>query len=396
MKFEFDKKYLKLSVYVFLALAALILFYKVIDNFSSAFDSFRIIIDFFFTLLKPFIMAIAIAYFLYPLIRWVETRFFNSPHRLSKKNKRGRILSILVIYILIIILLGTFLYLTTPRIVKNISDLITVLPNYVEEAGDFFKELNMNKKIQDFIRGLPIDNQMLTQYDFFKNIDQYVNNIFKNAQNAVEGILGYLVNSAVSLTSGLLNLVLAIFIAFYILKDKEELFRSLRRFFEAFFPHKTVKRWREILYLADEKFGEYLIGNIIDSTIIGLMCFIGLLVLKIKFALLISIIIGVTNLIPYFGPIIGAVPGIILTLFDSPIKALWLAIFILVLQQFDGNYLKPKVLGDKVGLSPLWVIFAIVIGGGLFGVWGMFLGVPTIAVIRVILLQAIEKRNNSI
>ena len=395
MKNLFDKKYYKIGIYTFFTIAALILFYKVIDNFANAFDSFRIIIDFLLKLLKPFIIAIALAYFLYPLTRWMERKLFDSPLQYFKNKKRSRTFSILIIYIIILTLVAIFLYLTIPRIVKNISDLVAVLPSYVEEAGDFFKELDINKKVQSFIDGLPIDNRTLTEYDLFKNMDQYINDIFKNTQNAIEGILGYIVNSAVSFTSGLLNLILAIFIAFYILKDKEELFASMKRFFEAFFPRHRVKRWREILHLADEKFGEYLIGNVIDSTIIGVLCFIGMLILKIKFALIISIIVGVTNLIPYFGPIIGAIPGIILTLFDSPIKALWVAIFILILQQFDGNYLKPKVLGDKVGLSSLGVLFAIIIGGGLFGVWGMFLGVPTIAVIRVILLQAIEKRNNS-
>lgn len=387
---KINKDYLKISLYIFVTLALLILFFKIVDNFSNAFDSFRIIINFTFKLFRPFIIGIIIAYFLYRPVKWLEDEFLKDR---IKRRKLSRAISILIIYIIIFVILGSFLSFSLPRIGKNITDLVSGIPQYIEKTGDFLTKLDINQRIQNFIDNLPIDSSILKNYDIVGNIDEYINKILDNAQNAVEKIAVYLVNSVIYITSGFFSLVVALFIAFYILKDKEELFHSINKYFNAFHPTK-VGRWKEILFLTDEIFGKYLLGNIIDSSIIGILCFIGLMIMDINFAFLISLIVGVTNLIPFFGPFIGAVPGAILTIFDSPIKALWFLLFILVLQQFDGNYLKPKVLGDKVGLSPFWVLFAILIGGGIFGVWGMFLGVPTIAVIRVLILQIIEREDH--
>ena len=389
MKAKFDKNYFKISLYIFFTLAAIILFFKVVDNFSSAFDSFRIITSMLFQLFRPIIIGVIIAYFLYKPVKWIETNFFNYK---IKRKQLSRIVSILIVYVIIFIILGSFLSFSIPRIAKNITDLVINIPEYIKDTGNFLTELNINKRINNFIESLPIDSQAIKNYDF-GDIDGYINSLLGNVQSALEQVVIYIANGAISFTSGFFSFIISLFIAFYILKDKEELFSSFNKYFNTFHP-KKVHRWRELLGLTDEIFGKYLLGNIIDSTFIGILCFVGLIVLKIRFSLLISIIIGITNLIPFFGPFIGAVPAVIITLFDSPIKALWLAIFILILQQFDGNYLKPKVLGDRVGLNPFWVLFAITIGGGLFGILGMFLGVPTIAVIRILILQAIEKENH--
>lgn len=388
MKEKFEKEYLKISLYAFFTLAALILFFKVVDNFSSAFDSFRIMISMVLRLFRPIIMGVIIAYFIYKPVRRLEKGFFTGKF---KKKQLGRIASILIVYVIIFILMGSFFSFSIPRIAKNITDLVINIPGYIQATGEFLTDLDINKKITNFIETFPIESQAIKNYDF-GNVDAYINKLLGNAQNSLEQIVVYVANSAISLTSGFFSFIISLFIAFYILKDKEALFSSFNKYFNTFHP-KKIDRWREIVNLIDEIFGKYLVGNIIDSAMIGVLCFIGLFFLKIKFALLISIIIGITNLIPFFGPFIGAVPAAIITLFDSPIKAIWLVLFIIVLQQFDGNYLKPKILGDRVGLSPFWVLFAILVGGGMFGILGMFLGVPTIAVIRILILQAIEKEN---
>ena len=143
---------------------------------------------------------------------------------------------------------------------------------------------------------------------------------------------------------------------------------------------------------SNEIFGGFISGKIIDSLIIGLLCYIGLVILNMPYTILVSVIVGVTNVIPFFGPYIGAVPSIIIIALDNPIKGLYFAIFILVLQQLDGNVIGPKILGDSTGLSPFWVVFAIIIGGGLFGFAGMLLGVPTFAVIYYIAGEAVGSR----
>lgn len=385
MKFQFDRKYLKISLYAFFTIALIILFSLLISNFSDTIAFFEQIFSSILNLFRPFIFASIFAYFLFRPVRWVESRIFGS--RIKKEGVR-RGFSILTIYAILFFLIGLFFYFTIPRIIRNISDLIIGLPSYIEMLQEFLMEMQKSGKLNAL--GISID---IERFGLLENLLEYSMSFFKNAQSTVEEVLTSVINSAVSFTSGIFSIILAFFITFYILKDREELFQSMRNFFYAFFPPKAIKKGRNFLRLADQVFGEYLVGNVIDSLMIGILCFLGLLLLNIKYALLISIIIAFSNLIPYFGPIFGAIPAIILTLFDRPIKAIWVALFILVLQQFDGNYLKPKILGDKVGLSPFWILFAITIGGGLFGIWGMFLGVPTVAICKVILSKLIRKQN---
>lgn len=385
MKFQFDRKYLKISLYAFFTIALIILFSLLISNFSDTVAFFKQIFSSILNLFRPFIFASIFAYFLFRPVRWVESRIFES--RIKKEGVR-RAFSILTIYAILFFLIGLFFYFTIPRIIRNISDLITGLPSYIEMFQEFLMEMQRSGKLNAL--GISID---IERFGLLENLLEYSMSFFKNTQSTIEEVLTSVINSAVFFTSGIFSIILAFFITFYILKDREELFESMRNFFYAFFPPKTIKKGRNFLRLADQVFGEYLVGNVIDSLMIGILCFLGLLLLNIKYALLISIIIAFSNLIPYFGPIFGAIPAIILTLFDRPIKAIWVALFILVLQQFDGNYLKPKILGDKVGLSPFWILFAITIGGGLFGVLGMFLGVPTVAICKVILSKIIRKQN---
>ncbi|WP_181793864.1 AI-2E family transporter [Garciella nitratireducens] len=382
---QFDRKYLKISLYAFFTIALIILFSLLISNFSDTVAFFKQIFSSILNLFRPFIFASIFAYFLFRPVRWVESRIFGS--RIKKEGVR-RAFSILTIYAILFFLIGLFFYFTIPRIIRNISDLITGLPSYIEMFQEFLMEMQRSGKLNAL--GISID---IERFGLLENLLEYSMSFFKNTQSTIEEVLTSVINSAVFFTSGIFSIILAFFITFYILKDREELFESMRNFFYAFFPPKTIKKGRNFLRLADQVFGEYLVGNVIDSLMIGILCFLGLLLLNIKYALLISIIIAFSNLIPYFGPIFGAIPAIILTLFDRPIKAIWVALFILVLQQFDGNYLKPKILGDKVGLSPFWILFAITIGGGLFGVLGMFLGVPTVAICKVILSKIIRKQN---
>jgi len=176
------------------------------------------------------------------------------------------------------------------------------------------------------------------------------------------------------------------------LKDKETFILQLKKLIYSITSKDLADK---IISLGNELntvFSRYLVGRIIDGLIIGILCFIGCLILRVPYASVISTIVGITNLIPYFGPLIGMIPAFIITLFYSPIKAVWVLIFIFALQQFDGLYLGPKILGTKVGLRPFWIISAIIIGGGLFGVIGMFLAVPAVAMIKLMLKKYIDKK----
>ncbi|WP_346873677.1 AI-2E family transporter [Clostridium sp. UBA5988] len=183
---------------------------------------------------------------------------------------------------------------------------------------------------------------------------------------------------------------IATIISIYLLAGKEKFFAQIKKFLYAMLPEKPVKYVIELTRSSHKTFIGFLGGKLLDSLIIGVICFVGMKIFKMPYPLLVSFIIGITNIVPVFGPFIGAVPSVIIIFITSPIKALWFILFILVLQQFDGNILGPKILGNSTGLTAFWVMFAILLGNGLFGVVGMILGVPTFAVIYSIIVSVIN------
>lgn len=197
---------------------------------------------------------------------------------------------------------------------------------------------------------------------------------------------------SMSIVSWIINLLIAVIVSIYMLADKKPLLRSTKAIIYGFIPMRNIHSFLEILRDGNKIFSGFIIGKSIDSLIIGILCFILMNILGLDYAVLISVIVGVTNMIPYFGPFIGAIPGILILLLISPVKALIFAILILVLQQFDGLILGPKILGDSTGLKPLWIIVAITIGGSIAGVLGMFLGVPVIAFLRYLLDRLLKHR----
>src|SRR5699024_10457679 len=215
--------------------------------------------------------------------------------------------------------------------------------------------------------------------------------IIIRAGESLTPLLNKTVTQIISLTSGFANFVLGSIISIYILKDKEIFAKNIRNLTVAVFPKHSAKTLVEVQKDVKIAFSKFFVVKMLDSLIIGILCFIGLLIMRVQYALLISLIVGITNMIPYFGPFIGMIPASILTLFDSPFKALWVFIFIFLLQQFDGLYLGPKILGIQVGLKPFWIITAILIGGGFFGVWGMLFAVPIAAVVKSLLAKYVDR-----
>lgn len=325
------------------------------------------------TLLKivsPFLWAVLIAYILNPILISLETDF-----------KLKRIWSILIIYIALLGLLVLTLVIITPKIIDSITRIIDDIPNYIVTTQ----------------RWLAYQLDRLEYYDRYNVIiylEQLLNNSMQHLSDSIGPLFDKTIAHAINITSAIISLTLGIIISAYFLKDKELFIKQCKRLIYAVLSTKKADNLINVCKEFNIVFSKYLVGKILDSLIIGILCFIGTLIIKAPFPLLISTIVGITNLIPYFGPVIGAVPAVIITLFYSPIKALWILIFILALQQFDGLYLGPKILGTKVGLSPFWVISAIIIGGGLFGVLGMFLAVPFAAIIKIILQRFIDSRLN--
>ena len=195
-----------------------------------------------------------------------------------------------------------------------------------------------------------------------------------------------------NLTTGITNFVLAIIISIYMLFDKEKFIKSIKTVLGAMMKESRKNAVVNIFADVNRIFSKFLIGKIIDSLIIGVLCTIGMVIFRLPFAPLVGFIVGVTNVIPYFGPFIGGAIGALIILVVNPVQMLWFLVFVLVLQQFDGNILGPKILGESIGISAFWIIFAIIIGGGLFGIVGMIVGVPVFAFIYAFVRSLVKRK----
>lgn len=329
--------------------------------------------DFILSMIAPFIWAFVFAYLLNPLMVRLERRI---------GIRRG--LAILIIYTMIIGLVIVILTFITPKIMSSIGEIIEQIPDYIKATEDYFIDKIENLKI-------------LKKYNVDSYLEENLNNVIEQINGAFNLETGTAFTKAallkaLSVTSAFFSFFMGLVISVYMLLDKEIFARGIKRILYAIFKKQTADEVLEFGSTVNKIFGQYFNGKLLDSIIIGIICLIGLSIMKVKFALLLSIIIGFTNMIPYFGPMFGAVPAVIITLFSNPVQALWVLLFILVLQQFDGLYLGPKILGEKVGLRPFWIILAIIVGGKLFGVLGMLLGAPFTAVIIEFFQRFVNKR----
>ncbi len=347
-----------------------IICYKLVDRFDLLYG----VVQFTLNLFMPFIWALVIAYLLNPLMRLLEQRF-----------KMKRVFSIMIVYLVLLGLLVAGVTVIVPRLFESAAEIILEVPSYFDQTKDWLNsKADDIKAVDNLLQQFNINLNELSIEDFQTQI-QSVSTTF---ETFFYGFIATLFN----FTSGLFKFLIGIVVSIYILKDKEALRIRTKEFMLAYLGVNKANKLFRISRDIDNVFSKYLIGKLIDSLIIGLICLVGLMLLGVKFSLLLAIIVGVTNMIPYFGPFIGAVPAIIITIFYSPIKALWVALFILALQQFDGYLLGPKILGDSVGLSPLWIILAIIVGGGLFGVVGMLIAVPVMAVIRNMSVAVVKRK----
>lgn len=277
-------------------------------------------------------------------------------------------------------LISIFLWVVIPQvgasvygIVKNVPDLITNADKYVSETLGSLKRIELPSEISGKITSI-IEELLIAITELLKNIVPQI--IYTTKQ----------------ITSAVVNTIVGIIISVYLLFSKEKFFAQIKKTLSAFLPADKVKHMTELAHSSHNIFSGFISGKILDSLIIGIICFIGTSIFNMPYAMLISVIVGVTNVIPYFGPFIGAIPSIVLIMFVDPLTALGFAVFILVLQQFDGNILGPKILGDSTGISAFWVIFSVMLFGGLYGFLGMFLGVPVFAVFYAVIRANVEYR----
>lgn len=328
-------------------------------------------------LLTPFVIGGVLAYLINPMVNFFERHY----GKLIKRPTPARVTSTATAYVICFAVLIIILNLLIPLMVKSTADIINSIPAYYNKL-QALKESDWNSTVagQFFISTFTTIEQELTRI-----ISQ---SSFSSLNPAISGILGGVIN----LGGTLLDAVLGIVISVYFIMEKDRLLAGTKRICKAIFTDDTSSKISSHTKEAHIILSKFIVGKTLDSLIIGVICFIGLLIFNVRNSALFAVIVGVTNMIPYFGPFIGGIPVVLLVLFESPLKALWVAIFIFILQQFDGSILGPRILGNSINLSPFWIIFAILIGGGFFGVAGMFLGAPALAVIMLELGKVIDAR----
>lgn len=366
---EHDKLLGKISLYVLAVAILLILFEKIVGNLPSIGGSISTFFHYFKTLVSPFIMGFSIAYVMNPFMTFFERHFLKWFSFCRNHKKLTRTFSILLMYALIIG--GTIwivIYLL-PEIRDSIMAFATNITAYSEA---------MNERIRYIFDQIAF----IDSADVNNVIDRILAPIKDISQNAPE-LLETLATNAFIFGRFTLNFIMAIFIAFYMLYDKERFAKKIEKGAYALSTEEKAENFLTNAERIHHIFNDFIVGKAIDSLIIGILALIGLNIIKAPFPLILALIIGVTNMIPYFGPFIGAIPAILITLLIDPPLAVVVGIFILILQQFDGNFLGPKILGESVDLSPLWIILAVMIGGALMGPLGMFIGVPIFATIKV-------------
>lgn len=384
MKFKWDKKYLYWGVTALVVLMIAILFNFLLQNNHAIRTAFEKLIK----ICAPIIDGIIIAFLIDSLVKWFEKKLFPLFNKkiydyknLSEKQQGVvRTFSILLSYILLVLLTAGFILSVIPQISESIEDIKVQFPYYSKNFLAWIEKVSIKYPEISNIKDTLVENYSV-EFDNWKN-----NVLVPWLQNSATSMSVYIINAF----SAIWNLIIGFIVSIYILMKKETFKGQFKKITYAVFNIKNGNVIIKNTRMALNKFSGFIIGKIVDSIIIGLICFIVCKIIGIEYPILMAMIIGVTNIIPFFGPFIGAIPTAILLLLINPIHALYFVIFIIILQLLDGNVIGPKILGSSTGISSFWVIFAITVFGGFWGVPGMIIGVPLFAVIYTIIKSLLD------
>ena len=338
-----------------ITLCAAVRFYLALNNIPTIKAVFSNAVS----IISPFIYAFAIAFILNRPMMWFERTLF-------KDKKKKRIFSVALTFTIAISLISVLMVLVLPQIGLSIAYLVEAMPGFIQSvsqtAMEVMEQIHLNSRLS-------------------RQVQEMWNNIGTGIMNFTVSVLPGVVNVSIGIGNAVIKSIMSTIIAIYMLASKDRLKFQIKKFFYAYFSKNFAEETFELGRMSNTIFSDFIIGKMIDSTIIGIIAFIGMLFIYPDYSVLIAIIIGFTNMIPFFGPFIGAIPSIFILLILSPFASFVFLIFIIVLQQVDGNIIGPKVLGSSLGLSPLWILVGIIVGNGAMGFLGMIIGVPTFAVI---------------
>ena len=384
LKEKVKGRYVALGLTIFIAGAALIILYMSM----SKYDSFVNLFNKGLMILSPFIYGIVLAYLLeplYELIRKPLHKFLADklngmyhPHIVSVIS--GGVAVAITMAVFIAFLIG-FGFLVIPQIIESLSSLVVIIPARVQEIINFIEKQDANNQgmlMESVIDILKNSTDNITSWisnTLLPTLGNYMTQIYQGLWSTVKTVL---------------NIAIGLITSVYIMTERDHFKALIKKTVMAIWPEDRAADILDYLRFTNRAFGGFISGKIIDSIIIGIICFFILNILHIPYAVLVSVIVGITNIIPFFGPFIGAIPGALIIGAADPMKMLIFLVVILALQQFDGYVLGPKILGDSTGLSSFWVMFAIIIGGGMFGFLGMVFAVPTFAVVAYYFNDKIE------
>ena len=377
-----------------MTIAMCIMFFFVMFRFEEVRSGLKTIVG----ILRPFIYGAVIAYLLIPVCNWFEWQFADAAelekkpeHTAAKYRKAFSALSIFLSLFLFCLVIYALIAMVVPQLISSVLILADAMPGYMET-------------ITSWIETLVADNSVMVNY-----VEQYSEDMMESAQDFAKSYLIPNINNIITGVSASLwtvvlalkDLIIGLIVAVYLMNSRRTFSCQAKQIVHAIFPNReNLESGKEqradwVLretYILNSYLGGFVKGKLVDSLIIGLICMVFTMIAEMPYAVLVSVVIGVTNIIPFFGPFIGAIPTAILILMVNPIKCVYFVIFILVLQQFDGNILGPKILGETTNLNSFWVLFAILLFGGLFGIVGMVIGVPIFAFFYQLIREWVHKR----
>lgn len=388
MKWKPKTVYGKISLTAIGTFTACLFIYLIIFKSSTFISALKFIGG----VMAPIFYGFAIAYLLDPFMMVLERgliKLCELTGRKAEKRTRAfvRIFSSIAIVLVLLFIVYAVISKIVPSLIESIKGIVTNVPLYVAQINTWMNDMFSHSSGSAVTDLLGLSSK--SGNDYVSTIIDWIQNNLASADN----VLGSITGQVVSVLGFLWDLVLGLIVSIYVLIYKARIKARIKRIIFSIFSITTANQVLHNLRFVDKKFGGFIIGKIIDSAIIGLICFVVMNIMGMPYTLLISVVVGLTNIIPFFGPFMGAIPSAILIFFVSPLQCLYFVIFILILQQFDGNLLGPKILGNSVGVSTFLVVVSILIGSGLLGVVGMIIAVPVCAILIAFLQSHIIRRD---
>lgn len=373
MKIEWNVRYLTIAVYSLVVICLSIVFYLIASDIAVFSEK----VSTFLGSLQPIIIGAVMAYLFNFILEIIEKVITNPLMKKVNMPRLKRAIGIIFTYAIVGTIGYLFAIIVIPQLIASVARLVTLVT-------DNFDSISM--WVIEQIEGLHI------REDYLQYIVDWWNGVLDNTLGFVTGLIPVIGSIVGLVLASIWNIAIGIIVSVYLLFDKDR-FRALgRKVTYSIFHGPRANRTLELARRADTIFGRFLSGKILDSFIIGILTYIILMIFQMPFPILVSFIIGVTNIIPFFGPFIGAVPGVFIIAIVSPIQALWFIVIVILLQQFDGNILGPKILGDSLGISAFWILFSLLVAGKLLGFIGLIIGVPLFVFVYSIIKDNVERR----